>query len=111
VYDPANATKEKWRPVYERKLDRTVKAPIAKENFEEGRDQDKEGNDMSNRIERCSQCNEPTERAGRADDSIYLATGTPAEIGPLCITCFNTILEFARMSLAAEQQAKGSDHD
>lgn len=40
------------------------------------------------RIETCCQCDEPTGRAGRAEDSIYIE-----EIGPLCETCFEEISE------------------
>lgn len=42
--------------------------------------------------ELCSLCDEPTGGSGEHDDSIYLAINTPAQIGPLCETCRNTIL-------------------
>lgn len=35
-------------------------------------------------IERCCECDEPTERAGRADDSIYGECG----FGPFCSACW-----------------------
>ena len=39
---------------------------------------------MSDQIERCIQCDEPTERAGRSEDSLYTDDGK----GPFCETCF-----------------------
>lgn len=41
--------------------------------------------------EECSLCGELTGRSGKHEDSIYLAINTPAQIGPLCMTCFQTI--------------------
>jgi len=35
-------------------------------------------------IEYCCICDEPTERAGKSDDSMYLDTGQ----GPFCINCY-----------------------
>lgn len=39
---------------------------------------------MSDRIERCTNCDEPTGRAGRADDSLYLDD----DRGPFCMECW-----------------------
>lgn len=36
------------------------------------------------RIERCIECDEPTGKAGRLDDSLYLDAGD----GPYCESCF-----------------------
>lgn len=47
---------------------------------------------MASDLERCCECDDPTGRAGRGDDSIYaevVATGD--EIGPLCSECFNRL--------------------
>ena len=42
-------------------------------------------------IEFCELCKEPTGRAGRLEDSLYAASGTPAEVGPLCLCCYKTL--------------------
>lgn len=42
------------------------------------------------RIETCCNCREPTGRAGRADDSIFVCEG---EIGPLCEPCYVRLRE------------------
>ena len=39
------------------------------------------------RIERCCDCDDPTGRAGRADDSLYVETEDDV-IGPLCAECY-----------------------
>ena len=36
-------------------------------------------------LEHCVVCDEPTGKAGKGDDSLYLADGT----GPYCQTCFD----------------------
>ena len=41
--------------------------------------------------ERCCQCDEPTGRAGRGDDSIYMDVDGK-EIGPLCPECADDIM-------------------
>lgn len=46
---------------------------------------------MPLKVEKCTLCEDPTGRAGRGEDSIYVASGTPAEVGPLCECCFNTL--------------------
>lgn len=46
---------------------------------------------MPLKIEFCELCKDQTGRAGRFEDSLYAAYGTPAEVGPLCECCFNTI--------------------
>jgi len=38
--------------------------------------------------EYCCECEEPTGRAGRHDDSIYIG-GPDGEIGPLCEECYS----------------------
>lgn len=43
------------------------------------------------KLEYCCQCNQVTGRAGRGEDSLYAADGTPAELGPLCPTCYETL--------------------
>lgn len=49
-------------------------------------------------LERCCLCDDPTERAGRADDSIYLEVledyegyKRGDEIGPLCVECLGEL--------------------
>lgn len=42
-------------------------------------------------IEICCQCRAPTGKAGRNEDSLYAAADTPAECGPLCPTCYETL--------------------
>lgn len=43
-------------------------------------------------IERCCECDEPTERAGRGDGSIYAENAkTGDEIGPLCSECYDRL--------------------
>lgn len=42
-------------------------------------------------IEHCELCKAPTGKAGRGEDSLYAADGTPAEIGPLCSDCYETL--------------------
>ena len=37
-------------------------------------------------FEYCCKCGEPTGRAGRGDDSIYIDVGGQ-EVGPLCVDC------------------------
>ena len=44
------------------------------------------------KIERCAECDEPTGRAGRSDDSIYLEGWDGVERGPLCETCRELLL-------------------
>jgi len=41
---------------------------------------------MRRRLEYCCDCGEPTGRAGRGDDSIYVEVDGQ-EIGPLCEEC------------------------
>lgn len=43
------------------------------------------------KIERCCQCDEATGKGGRGEDSLFAADGTPAELGPLCETCYETL--------------------
>jgi len=50
------------------------------------------------KYEYCNLCGEPTDKAGRSDDSIYLKT-PGAEVGPLCNSCHNAL---RRDDLAAE---------
>ena len=51
-------------------------------------------------IERCFFCSEPTERAGKGEDSIYLG-----ELGPFCITCYEQVKD----AILAEQPAPVPD--
>lgn len=44
-----------------------------------------------NKTEFCELCHDHTERAGLGEDSLYAAYGTPAEVGPLCLCCYNTL--------------------
>ena len=46
--------------------------------------------------ERCQLCYEPTSKAGKSDDSVFLACGTPAQLGQLCEMCRNTITSYER---------------
>jgi len=39
---------------------------------------------MNNKIEKCIQCDQPTDRAGIHEDSLYLDNGE----GPLCLDCY-----------------------
>ena len=39
-------------------------------------------------LEHCCLCDAETDRAGRADDSIYIIHPDGNEIGPLCETCY-----------------------
>lgn len=41
--------------------------------------------------EQCCQCGDPTGRAGRSEDSIYLDTGPGEPVGPLCVGCLACI--------------------
>jgi len=43
---------------------------------------------MSETLEYCFWCNQPTERAGKDEDSIYLG-----EIGPFCLSCYREMRE------------------
>ena len=43
---------------------------------------------MTNRIERCCLCDEPTGRAGKYDDSIFIDLPN-CTLGPLCETCMH----------------------
>jgi len=45
-------------------------------------------------LERCCVCDQPTGKAGRADDSIYI------EIGPLCDECADGTITYARLTAA-----------
>lgn len=45
---------------------------------------------MTERIERCLICDDPTGRAGRWDDSIYAG-----DIGPWCESCWDAVLSVA----------------
>lgn len=58
---------------------------------------------MSKRLEHCSVCDEPTGRAGIADDSIYWEG-----IGPLCEACNDQLLHEEILAEAAES---GGDDD
>lgn len=41
-------------------------------------------------LEYCCVCGDATDRAGRADDSLYVET-IGDEIGPLCVRCYDKI--------------------
>jgi hypothetical protein len=42
----------------------------------------------NDRLEYCCECDQPTGRAGRGDDSIYVINAlTKDEVGPLCPEC------------------------
>jgi hypothetical protein len=43
-------------------------------------------------LEYCCLCDEPTGRAGRGEDSIYVEAGD-GEIGPLCLDCYDRLLD------------------
>ena len=49
-------------------------------------------------LEYCSNCDDPTGRAGRGDDSLYVTFPDGIEHGPLCEECFE-IFEKARLEL------------
>lgn len=52
-------------------------------------------------IERCCLCDEPTGRAGRGEDSIYINLPY-AEVGPLCETCQSGIEEWCAENTGME---------
>jgi len=43
-------------------------------------------------LERCSECDEPTGRAGVHDDSLFLETPLDA-LGPYCLECYESVQE------------------
>lgn len=54
--------------------------------------------------EHCSECGEPTGRAGRGDDSIFVelvrdwcrprgVTEAGTDVGPLCVECYHRLVE------------------
>lgn len=45
------------------------------------------------KIERCCACGDPTDRAGRADDSLYTSEG----IGPFCSSCYDGALHVEKV--------------
>ncbi|MDD4984369.1 MAG: hypothetical protein PHQ43_01070 [Dehalococcoidales bacterium] len=45
------------------------------------------------KIERCCLCDQPTGRAGRSEDSMYVTTDR-AEIGPLCADCYFDLIKY-----------------
>jgi hypothetical protein len=53
-------------------------------------------------VERCCLCDDPTERAGAGEDSIYLCNGMA---GPLCKPCYDIIIAEARGTADAELAA------
>ena len=50
-------------------------------------------------LERCCDCDEPTGRAGRADDSLYWS-----DEGPFCPACYNERSDTERIYLAVKTQ-------
>lgn len=42
--------------------------------------------------EYCCQCDEPTGRAGRSEDSIWVELPSGADLGPLCERCAEEIM-------------------
>lgn len=54
--------------------------------------------------ERCCNCAEPTGRAGRGEDSIYIDAPKGA-LGPLCEECYEGIIATATAELTAERDA------
>jgi hypothetical protein len=59
---------------------------------------------MNDKIERCCSCEQPTGRAGKGEDSIYLyGKYDLQEIGPLCEECACT-LEQTKMWLPEPTQ-------
>jgi len=47
-----------------------------------------------NKIERCEICEEPTEKAGKSEDSIYISLRAGIELGPLCTQCRDNLEEY-----------------
>jgi hypothetical protein len=49
---------------------------------------------MSQRIEFCVKCDEPTGKAGRCEDSLYVSRFADGddEYGPLCEECYTKIM-------------------
>jgi hypothetical protein len=64
------------------------------------------------RYEYCGVCGEATGRAGRADDSLYLANEDDVELGPLCEKCHDAFrrddLE-AELARLRESEARGNE--
>jgi len=44
---------------------------------------------MGRPLERCILCDEPTGRAGKGEDSLYVQTAVDDEYGPFCEECYD----------------------
>jgi hypothetical protein len=50
---------------------------------------------VSNNIELCCLCGEPTGKAGEDEDSLFSYDFNDIEVGPLCETCFDEMDAYA----------------